>query len=229
MRHLVLYKLILVAGFLVVFHAPAFAQNRITCSSNNGYRNYCNADTSGGVRLTLQLGGPPCNQGSTWGYDKRGIWVDRGCRAEFELLRYNGGNGNGKNRITCSSNDGRRNFCNVDTRGGVLLTRQLSSAPCNQNSTWGYDRNGIWVDRGCRAEFATGNTGGGGNNRKTITCNSNDGKRHWCSADTQRYGARLVRQISNQPCRQGDTWGMEPGSVWVDRGCRAEFEVVLPY
>ncbi len=55
----------------------------ITCSSDNGKRNYCAADTRGGVRLVRQISGSPCQEGSTWGYDSRGIWVDRGCRAEF--------------------------------------------------------------------------------------------------------------------------------------------------
>jgi hypothetical protein len=236
MRHL--YRLILGAGAFLLLHTPAFAQNRITCSSNDGRRNYCNADTSSGVRLTRQFSGSPCNQGSTWGYERGRIWVDRGCRAEFEVGRSNGGGNNGgwgnNGRLTCSSNDGRRAFCNADTRGGVRLVRQISGSPCNQGSTWGYDRNGVWVDRGCRAEFASGNGGGGGgwggsNGRKTIiTCSSNDGKRHWCAADTDRYGVRLVRQISGSPCTRGSTWGTDSGSVWVDRGCRAEFEVVVP-
>jgi hypothetical protein len=35
----------------------------------------------------------------------------------------------------------------------VQLVRQISGSPCRQDETWGYDRRGIWVDRGCRAEF----------------------------------------------------------------------------
>lgn len=57
----------------------------ITCSSDNGRRVYCDADTRGGVRLVRRIGGSPCQEGSTWGYDSRGIWVDRGCRAEFDV------------------------------------------------------------------------------------------------------------------------------------------------
>jgi hypothetical protein len=58
--------------------------------------------------------------------------------------------------ITCSSDDGRRNYCQADTRRGVYLSRQISGSPCRQNQTWGYDGRGIWVDRGCRAEFQVG-------------------------------------------------------------------------
>ena len=59
--------------------------NMITCSSDDGRRAYCNVDTSGGVRLVRQMSGSPCQQGSTWGYDSRGVWVDRGCRGEFDV------------------------------------------------------------------------------------------------------------------------------------------------
>ena len=42
---------------------------------------------------------------------------------------------------------------NANTVYGVQLNRQLSRTPCTEGYTWGYDRNAIWVDRGCRAEF----------------------------------------------------------------------------
>jgi len=62
-------------------------RNIITCASNDGRRTYCDADTRNGVALLEQHGNAPCRQGSTWGYDRRGVWVDRGCRADFELRR----------------------------------------------------------------------------------------------------------------------------------------------
>lgn len=58
--------------------------------------------------------------------------------------------------VRCESSNNGYRACNVDTRGGVRLTRQLSSQGCWQNDTWGYDRNRIWVTRGCRAEFRVG-------------------------------------------------------------------------
>ncbi|HEV2688737.1 MAG TPA: DUF3011 domain-containing protein [Bryobacteraceae bacterium] len=129
-------------------------QGGLVCSSNNGERVYCAVDTRGGVQLVRQISGSPCDQGRTWGWDNRGVWVDRGCRAEFVVSRpprqeYRG------QQITCSSNHGERVYCDVDTRGMVVrLTRQISGSPCDNGRTWGWDRRGIWVDRGCRAEFA---------------------------------------------------------------------------
>jgi len=47
---------------------------------------------------------------------------------------------------------GRRNYVSVHNHG-VRLARQLSSAPCIRGRTWGADRQGIWVSRGCRGDF----------------------------------------------------------------------------
>lgn len=56
-------------------------------------------------------------------------------------------------RITCESDKDRYEFCRVNTRGGVRLERQLSETRCRKGRNWGYDRDGIWVDDGCRAVF----------------------------------------------------------------------------
>lgn len=60
--------------------------------------------------------------------------------------------------ITCESNGGNYQACPIDTRGGVSLSRQLSRQGCWEGDTWGYDRNRIWVSRGCRAEFRVGDS-----------------------------------------------------------------------
>ncbi|MGI8989060.1 MAG: DUF3011 domain-containing protein, partial [Bryobacteraceae bacterium] len=109
------------------------AQTTVTCNSDDGKRHYCNADTRGGVQLSRQISGSACDQGSTWGFDNNGIWVDRGCRASF-TVGGNNGNNNGNNNggffgnqnssgssqtIRCSSDDGHRHACRVNTAGGV--------------------------------------------------------------------------------------------------------------
>src|SRR5438477_4828478 len=55
--------------------------------------------------------------------------------------------------LTCASEDGRRHYCPADTRAGVSLQRQRSKSACTQGTTWGFDQNGVWVERGCRADF----------------------------------------------------------------------------
>ena len=69
-----------------------------------------------------------------------------------------GNNGYGQGQtITCSSDDGKRNYCNANTHGNVRMINQRSGSACVEGQTWGYDNRGIWVDRGCRADFVIGN------------------------------------------------------------------------
>jgi predicted porin len=56
----------------------------LSCGSD-GARAYCAADTSAGVVLARPTATALCVLGQTWGYDARGIWVDRGCRGDFVL------------------------------------------------------------------------------------------------------------------------------------------------
>jgi hypothetical protein len=142
----------------------------------------------------------------------------------------------------------------MDTRNGVQLTRQISSIGCVQGSNWGYDNNSVWVDRGCSAEFTSGNNNGqssdnggyygrrhdrgtygtGNVNTQTIRCESNgsgynnsygnNSNRQYCPADV-RGGAHIQRELSNNACREGQSWGYDNGGIWVSDGCRADFEV----
>jgi hypothetical protein len=60
--------------------------------------------------------------------------------------------------------------------------------------------------------------------QSTIACNSNDERRHSCSADT-RGGVRLLTQHSDSACTEGYSWGSDDHAIWVDHGCRADFTV----
>jgi hypothetical protein len=60
--------------------------------------------------------------------------------------------------------------------------------------------------------------------QSTISCNSDDERRHSCSADT-RGGVRLATQHSGSACTEGYSWGSDSQGIWVDHGCRADFTV----
>jgi hypothetical protein len=74
------------------------------------------------------------------------------------LLLAGTGGAAAQSTIRCESQGGGYRSCAINTAGGVSLSRQLSSQGCWQNDTWGYDRNRIWVNRGCRAEFRVGSS-----------------------------------------------------------------------
>jgi hypothetical protein len=86
MRSLVLSTVRPVAVVLAVLLAvpPAFART-VRCESWNSRYMYCPVQTYGNVSLRHEFSRYSCQYGRGWGYDRRGVWVDRGCRAEFAV------------------------------------------------------------------------------------------------------------------------------------------------
>ena len=158
---LILFFCFVFAALLVPIATPA--QQTITCESNDGGRKHCGPPNPGQVTLQRQISGSECIQDRSWGVDDRGLWVDRGCRADFLIGGSNDyDNGAGRN-VTRRRHDQvriqrrRRKYCGqVDPRSQVTIQQQISGSPCEQGRSWGVDNRGLWVDRGCRAIFATG-------------------------------------------------------------------------
>ena len=88
--------------------------------------------------------------------DRRGDGYNNGRNGGYDDRRGYGNGRNGTYTVSCSSENGRRQYCEADVRGSVRMVRQFSRAACRQGETWGYDNRGIWVDRGCGADFEVG-------------------------------------------------------------------------
>jgi hypothetical protein len=136
------------------------------CASDEKKKHFCQADTRGGIRLTK--GTQKCVYGKTWGYDVGGVWVERGCSAEFEAggaatykpqevpgTGHVWGAGNGLKQVTCESSDGQKKYCQADTGLGVVMVKDLSGSGCVRDESWGFDRRGVWVAKGCKGVFDT--------------------------------------------------------------------------
>jgi Protein of unknown function (DUF3011) len=226
----------LLAGMVVVLMCPAHAAAQqitsqiITCSSDDGRRQICGTTYRNitNVQIVRQLSEPPCTQGQTWGFDTRGVWVDRGCGAQFRVFAWSGGWTGGGNStvITCKSEDMRFNHCAI--RGwvnNVQMVQQNSGSPCIQDQTWGWDERGVWVDRGCRANFRVWIGKRPSGRSVVILCQSMDMGMKRCRVDGFITGVELQQQYSGSPCLQDRTWGFDDRGLWVDRGCRADFRV----
>jgi hypothetical protein len=134
-----------------------YANQVIRCESRDYQRNRCSIDTRNGVQLQRQLGNTPCVQGRNWGWDRGSVWVSNGCRGEFFAVGGNNNGGwNGDNGsirvIECSSRNYRPERCNTPIRSSASIERVLGGE-CVLGRTWGWDRNGIWVNDGCRGRF----------------------------------------------------------------------------
>jgi hypothetical protein len=173
MRFVLAPLLLLVVAFV---HLPAQAQQNATvlCSSNNNGYTECRKPYRGPVQLTQKYSEAGCAPGRSWGQTDDVVWVDRGCRALFEMAYpassgrppdygnrppdYGrpGHGGQVDRELKCESRKDRYQSCEWQRSWGrPELSRQLSQTRCVEGQNWGYSRrdNEIWVDQGCRAEF----------------------------------------------------------------------------
>jgi len=128
--------------------------------------------------------------------------------------------------VLCESQDGRYHECRMpgDARR-VQLVRQVSDTRCVEGRNWGQRGGRVWVDKGCRGEFADVGRGRHAPIRYSVTCESNDQRVNTCNWDSRQGTPRLAEQLSSTNCRKGESWGTDRrGDIWVSRGCRARFE-----
>ena len=203
---------------------------QITCESQRTDREQCSVPAGARVRLLKQLSQNTCRLNDTYGQGPDYIWVSQGCRGEFEVfVAGSGGNvGNpGTTMVTCSAGAASRRQCPIPSGAQVRLARQIGSAPCRQNQTWGTGQNFIWVTQGCSAQFQVTGGGGwqGGNvGLQRMVCQSATGGRQQCPVPGA-YAVRIVKQNSTNPCLLNESFGVGTDYIWVSNGCRGEFEV----
>ncbi len=67
---------------------------------------------------------------------------------------YGGGSQYGST-VTCQSVDNKYQYCrrSIGTNARVSVQKRLSDSHCDEGRSWGYDADGVWVDKGCRAIF----------------------------------------------------------------------------
>jgi hypothetical protein len=135
---------------------PPQGEYLISCGREAGERDYCIEVPQASVELVRQTSNAKCVEGKSWGSDPRGIWVADGCTADF-LVKNNLitdiDEAGTKRLVECSSTDGKRNFCQADTRGGAVLRMVVGHASCKFGESWDFSEGGVWVDHGCRGVF----------------------------------------------------------------------------
>ena len=187
----------------LIVSPSASADQIIRCRSKDYRYNHCPTGEHGPIRLTQQISKSACIEGRTWGYDQRGIWVDQGCDAKFRVTarrrdRDDRGSKRGS-RLVCRSDGYAYNHCRTSAVGRgsqVRLVKQISKARCIRNTTWGTDERGIWVDRGCEAEFQIlpRRNDHVTRGKDTLRCSSENYAYKHCRADA-RDGIRLLKQL----------------------------------
>ena len=205
---------------LLLLTPAALGQTTIRCETGE-----CAFTGNAIVSLSHQLSNANCIEGKTWGVRGNRIWVNNGCRADFIITPRDYGTPMTGTSLRCESGGGR-NLCAADTHYGVQLAHQLSKSGCIEGKSWGYNNKGVWVNHGCRADFVlAGPTYSASTiNSEMVVCESVNNTKHRCATDTH-LGVQIGRQLSDNNCFFGKSWGYDSRGIWVDRGCRAEFSV----
>lgn len=63
--------------------------------------------------------------------------------------------------------------------------------------------------------------------RMTVECSSSGYRYNTCQVGEGIRAVYLASQISRTQCIEGENWGYTYDSIWVDKGCRGRFDVIL--
>lgn len=169
----------------------------IICESVDKQYRYCRADTRGGVELRRQLSDADCREGRSWGYDREGVWVSKGCRAEFSTRRGGRPEQHGHHQDRHERDDGDNAAAAV---AAGIIALGVASALSEKDSR--HDEPAYRI----------------------IACESREEGRNYCRTE-RGTEVRFHRQLSRAECIRGDSWDTDRRGIWVDYGCRAEFKV----
>ncbi len=190
----------LVFGLAVDVAKPVRADQTVRCESREGRTQRCAVDTRGGVRLERQLSSAGCWQGDTWGYDRRGIWVSNGCRADFRV-----GSGGGSH----SSNGGG---AAAAVALGIIAAAAIASHNRHKDDDRWQGSGGYYPPTYPQYTY-------------TVDCRSSRYRYVRCPVDIRRGQVEILREFSSTRCQFGRNWGYDAGGIWVNDGCQAEFAV----
>lgn len=190
-----------VAALLLLASIDARARS-LVCESEDRTTHYCAADTRGGVHLSTQFSKASCRQGSSWGYDSRGIWVSNGCRAQFDLGDY-------RSNHASSSDSAAVAALALGLIGAVAIASK-------HDDDYRGERDYDYQPYDHHTKYGAG---------YQVTCESRNNQRNYCRSNLRHAEVDIDRQISRTSCRHGYNWGWDSGGVWVDDGCAAVFSV----
>src|SRR5262245_18607935 len=128
---------------------------RFDCRSADYRYRECQLPVDGRARLVRQYSRPTsdggtCQEGYSWGQRGDRVWVDHGCRAQFEVEQGSPGGEGGTGYFDCRSADGRYHECTIPGSREARMVRTYADR-CVQDSTWGQRPGLVWVTNGYQA------------------------------------------------------------------------------
>ena len=181
---------------LLGISAPAWAHHdeTVECRSRGFDYTECVASFRR-PQLVQQLSNSECVENRSWGVKRNGvIWVSAGCAAVFA---------ESEERY---SNPDREDNRDQDNRG----RDDDRDRPDNYSDS--HDRRDDRRDDRRQRERPT----------ETVECRSRGYAFTRCDANWN--SARLIEQLSDSSCVEGESWGLDNDGLWVDKGCGGRFE-----
>lgn len=155
--------------------------------------------------------------------------------------------------VECRSRGYKYTECEAPFRHPQLIEQLSDSdCTLNQSWGYNRNTRSIWVSNGCAAIFADGNARAYDRDRndndysdrrddrdddrrddyrderrdrsrreEIVECRSSGYAFTRCGSIWER--ARLIEQLSNSSCIEGDSWGIDRDGLWVDKGCGGRF------
>ena len=230
---LIMWSVVMLVAFGAVPRVSA-QSNTVRCESRGAEREQCAIERGARVEIARQLSSNPCHQNSTWGVGSGYIWVSGGCRADFAVSAISSAYPTGPGNANATPMQLRACRSEADRRMPGYSYEQVEVEPYHRegSTSWvhwqaGNEGGMCTVASNGRIIDFTNDAYGGGAGATRITCESRSTGRQECPLPSGAQ-IRLVRQLSQNPCRLNDTYGRGAGYVWVAEGCRGEFEVSRP-
>ena len=177
-----------------------------TCASPDHRYRECQLPVDGRARLVKQKSDAPCVEGRSWGQRGDRVWVDNGCRGNFEVVRGGGGGGTGQ-QVDCRSQNNRYQECAIRKGYEARIVRDYTGR-CREDSTWGTRPGVLWVTNGCQGRFQVVPAGGFGGNGGSGSGNGFEGQQQraesHCRNEARRQGME-VRNVS-RATMHGSYW-----------------------
>lgn len=198
-------------GFLFLL-LPSAAQGQtgtVTCSSNDMKYHTCNIAPGSVVRMTRQRSGSPCVAGRTYGSNNGQIWVNNGCRADFEVTQGRQ-MGRGRDHDRDGYNDQDRNRDGYNDR--------------DRNRDGYNDRDRVNANNGHLSGPPSAYYGKFHDGKTTCAAGANGQNRTFCQTD----GAFRTASIQNQngSCVKGRTWDVDSQfGLWVSGSCSGSWQI----
>jgi Protein of unknown function (DUF3011) len=225
-----------VIAAVVLFGSLAFSQSVFTCSSDDMGLHTCRVGPNQGIQFLRQRSDSACVAGRTYGINRDGVWVNNGCRADFQVMQngYNNGqysqqgawNGHRDRDNDHDADDQYRHHHDRDYNDGQYNTGTYNNGSYNNGQ---YNGNNPYYN----GQYNRGNVNSGQiqylgryDDGKS-TCESQPGQgQTFCQSGGPFRDAYLVKQNGQNPCVRGRNWDVDPNhGLWIADGCSGQFKI----